>query len=192
MSAMAELRAATWAAHQNLERRLDVKRRFTEPAAYRAHLEKMWGFCTSLERRLGPAAFEGALADYEERRKAPLLAHDLVALGAGPDAVERLPCCESLPRCPDAAAAFGSFYVLEGATLGGATLLPLVQNRLGLTPGRGAAFLASYGGEVAAMWRKFGAALDAWCGAPERRASAAAAAIATFTSLEQWLCGGPA
>jgi heme oxygenase len=67
-------------------------------------------------------------------------------------------------------------------------LLPLVQKRLGLDAANGAAFLASYGDNVVPMWRAFGAALDAWCAAPERRARAAAAAVATFDSLEQWLC----
>jgi heme oxygenase len=189
MSAIAELRSATWSSHQRLEKRLDVKARFTDPAAYRGHLEKMWGFCAAIERRLGRHVFGAALADYEERRKVPLLTRDLIALGAHSEAVERLPHCETIPDCSDAAAAFGCVYVLEGATLGGRTLLPLVQSRLGLTAEVGAAFLASYGAEVGAMWRGFGAALDAWCERPERRAGAARSAVATFTSLEEWLCG---
>ena len=37
----------------------------------------------------------------------------------------------------------------------------------------------------------FGAALDAWCDSPERRVRATHAAVATFTSLDEWLCGKP-
>jgi heme oxygenase len=191
MTAIADLRSATWTSHQRLEKRLDVKMRFTESDAYRAHLEKMWGFCAAIERRLGRNAVGGALADYEKRRKVPLLTRDLVALGAPCDSVMQLPCCDDIPDVADPAAAFGCIYVLEGATLGGRTLLPLVQSRLGLTADRGAAFLASYGEDVALMWRGFGAALDAWCDAGERRQRAAWTAVATFTSLEQWLCGNP-
>jgi heme oxygenase (biliverdin-IX-beta and delta-forming) len=191
MSAIAELRLATWPVHQRLEKRLDVKTRFTEPRAYRAHLEKMWGFCAAIERRLEPHVFGAAVPDYEKRRKIPLLTRDLIALGADAEAVERLPSCETIPDCADPAAAFGCIYVLEGATLGGRTLLPLVQSRLGLTAEGGAAFLASYGDEVASMWRGFGAALDAWCDPPERRVRATHAAVATFTSLDEWLCGKP-
>jgi heme oxygenase len=85
----------------------------------------------------------------------------------------------------------GCLYVLEGATLGGRTLLPLVQARLGFTANNGAAFLASYDEDVAPMWRSFGVALDTWCDAAERRDRATRAAVATFTSLHEWLCGTP-
>ena len=192
MSALAALRSATWPSHQRLEKRLDIKARFTEAGAYRAHLERMWGFCAALERRLAPGAFAGALEDFDSRRKLPLLTQDLVALGLEPESVARLPCCPDLPACADPASAFGCAYVLEGATLGGRTLLPLVQSRLGLTAERGAAFLASYGENVAAMWHTFGAALDVCCARPERRAAAAAAAVVTFDALEAWLVGSAA
>jgi heme oxygenase len=187
MSAMAELRTATWPSHQRLEKRLDVKSRFSDVISYRQHLEKMWGFCSAIERQIGAPVFGEALADYEKRRKIPLLSRDLMALGLDSPALGRLPHCETLPDCGDAAAAFGCVYVIEGATLGGRTLLPLVQGRLGLTSGT--AFLASYGTEVGTMWRAFGVALDAWCDAPERRFRATQAAVATFTSLDGWLCG---
>jgi heme oxygenase (biliverdin-IX-beta and delta-forming) len=188
---MAALRETTWPAHQRLERRLDVKARFCDIGTYRAHLEAMWGFYAALERRLGPDRFGTALCDCASRRKLPLLTRDLRALGAAPDAIERLPQCAGLPECADTSAAFGSAYVLEGATLGGRTLLPLVHARLGLGAAHGASFLASYGELTAARWRSFGAALDAWCATATRSAVAAAAAVATFESLELWLCGGP-
>jgi heme oxygenase len=187
-SATAELRAATWESHRRLERRLGIKDRFTEADAYRSHLERMWGFCAALESGLGAAVFGSALADYEKRRKLPLLTRDLITLGADADSVTRLPRCESLPACSDATTAFGCLYVMEGATLGGRTLLPLVQGRLGLSAGHGAAFLASYGDDVASMWDGFRAALDAWCEAPERRSRARRTAVGTFEALEEWLC----
>jgi len=190
MSAIAGLRAATWSSHQRLERRLDVKARFSDLDAYRAHLQAMWGFCAGLEQNIGADRFGDALSDYESRRKLPLLTQDLLALGNESEAIQALARCRSIPVCPDAAAAFGCAYVLEGATLGGRMLLPLVQTRLGLTAQHGAAFLASYGENVTPMWHGFGTALDAWCCGPERQASAAAAAVATFDALEDWLCGG--
>jgi heme oxygenase len=192
MSAIAGLRIATWPCHQRLEKRLDVKARFSTLGAYRSHLEKMWGFCAALERGMAPEAFGGALEDYESRRKLPLLTRDLTALGADPESFESLPICPDLPDHPDPAAAFGCAYVLEGGTLGGRTLLPLVESRLAFRAAHGAAFLASYGDQVLAKWRTFGAALDAWCCLPERQASATHAAVATFGALEQWLCGRPA
>ncbi len=192
MSAIAGLRSATWPSHQRLEKRLDVKARFTQADAYRAHLERMWGFCATIEASLLMESFGGKLPDYEMRRKMPLLTQDLLALGADPDHIASLPRCEAIPDTADPAAAFGCVYVLEGATLGGRTLLPLVQSRLGLTAVRGASFLASYGDLVGPMWRDFGIALDAWCGEPGRQMSAARAAVGTFDALAAWLCGEPA
>jgi len=189
VSAIAELRAATWSSHQHLEKRLDVRARFTDAGAYRAHLERMWGFCAAIERRLGSDVFGEALADYEARRKVPLLTRDLIALGTHAESVTGLPVCESIPDCPDPASAFGCLYVLEGATLGGRTLMPLVQKQLGLTAQTGAAFLASYGEDVGPMWRGFGASLDAWCNTVQRRDCAARTAVGTFASLAGWLCG---
>jgi heme oxygenase len=148
----------------------------------------MWGFCAALESRLGHEAFRGALVDYESRRKLPALTRDLLALGASHASVSMLPRCSLVPECRDPAAAFGCVYVLEGATLGGRVLLPLVRSRLGLTEQSGASFLASYGEDIGPKWRTFGAALDAWCSGPRRRACAEQSAVATFQALEAWLC----
>jgi heme oxygenase len=189
MSAIAGLRAATWHSHQRLEKRLDIKHRFSDLTAYREHLQAMYGFCAGLERRLERDALAAVLSDYRQRRKLPLLRRDLLALGLGSAALARLPSCETLPACAEPAEALGCLYVLEGATLGGRTLLPMVQAKLGLTADSGAAFLASYGDEVTLMWRRFGSALDAWCAPPDRSARATEAAVATFGSLEHWLCG---
>jgi heme oxygenase (biliverdin-IX-beta and delta-forming) len=187
-SAIAGLRAATWPSHQRLEKRLDVKTRFSTLQAYRTHLERLWGFCAELELRLAPQLSGDALPDFESRRKLPLLAIDLRALGADSDTFRSLPRCRTVPQCHEPAAALGCAYVMEGATLGGRTLLPLVLSRLGLTPEHGATFLASYGQNVASMWQIFGAALDGWCSIPQRQASAAAAAAKTFDALGDWLC----
>jgi heme oxygenase len=189
--AIAALRSATWPSHQRLEKRLDVKARFSNIGAYREHLEKMWGFCAALERQVAPGALADALPDYPSRRKLPFLTRDLLALGKDSDSIAKLAHCVGLPACPDTARAFGCVYVLEGATLGGRTLLPLVESRLGITAQTGASFLASYGENVPSMWRAFGAALDAWCIGPEQTAAAARAAVDTFDALEIWLCGAP-
>ena len=186
---MAGLRAATWASHQRLEKRLDVKARFRDPERYREHLRKMWGFCAPLEAQLGLDAFNGALPDYETRRKLPLIARDLIALGMSPAYVAALPHCPYLPACDSHPDAWGRAYVLEGATLGGRTLLPVVATHMGWSADNGASFLASYGANVMVMWSTFAAALEAACVSPQKRVAAAAAAAATFEALEAWLCG---
>ena len=164
---MAALRAASWPCHQALERRIDVGSRFTDRGRYQSHLARLWGFCSVLEPGLDAAALQAALPDLEARRKTPLLARDLAALGVTPQELAALPRCTHLPASPDVSAALGVIYVFEGATLGGQTLLPLVHRRLGLV--QGIAFLSSYGDQVAPMWERFGAALESWCVQPERR-----------------------
>ena len=187
MSTIADLRAATWPSHQKLEQRLGIKTRFSSLPAYRVHLERMWGFCAMLESLVEPLVRD-ALSDFESRRKLPLLTRDLIATGSDPRSIVKLPCMMPVPACRDTAGGFGCLYVLEGATLGGRTLLPRVERTLGLAPTHGAEFLASYGERVDLMWRAFGSALDAWCVEPDRSARARAAAVATFDCLADWLC----
>jgi heme oxygenase len=181
---MAALRAATWPAHQRLEGVVDVKQRFSSLEGYREHLGKLWGFCAALERQLQPGFFGDALPDYESRRKLPLLARDLTALGADPLA---LPVCSGMPACTDPTIAFGCLYVLEGSTLGARVLLPIVTRELDLDAAHGAVYLESYGAGTAERWAVFGAALDAWCDTPARRAAATRAAIDSFGVLQDWL-----
>jgi heme oxygenase (biliverdin-IX-beta and delta-forming) len=191
-SAIAELRNTTWPFHQRLEKRIDFKARLESIGAYRAHIAKMWGFYVALEPQLTSSEFRQCLEDCDVRRKVPWLERDLLALGADATAIARLPRCQLLPPCDEPAAAFGCAYVLEGATLGGRSLMPAVEKRLGLTAEHGAAFLASYGTAVEQRWRTFGDALNRYCRPDPRRARAAQAASATFAALEQWLCGSPA
>jgi heme oxygenase len=172
-----------------MEKRLDVKARFARPDDYLAHMRKMWGFCAPLEAGIDPGALRDALPDYESRRKLPLLTRDLLALGTPAADVSHLARCMTLPACAEPAAVFGCLYVLEGASLGGRTLLPLVERNLGFTESNGAAFLASYGARVDAMWQTFGMALEGWCSTPARSDLATAAAASTFDALDGWLCG---
>ena len=185
---MSALRTATWPSHQRLEKRIDFKARLATLTSYRLHLEGMWGFYVAAESRLCSGIFGHWLTDYAARRKAPMLEHDILCLGAEPAGLNALARCPFVPQCDDPQAAFGCAYVLEGATLGGRTLLPVVETRLGLSAHHGGAFLASYGEAVGDMWRSFGQALERCCATQQDRGRAAAAASATFFALERWLC----
>jgi len=187
-SAMSELREATWPSHQRLDKRIDFNARLATVSSYRGHIERMWGFYVSIEAQLDSGVLGNWLSDYPARHKAPLLERDILALGAESSALAALPRCPFVPACDDPQAAFGCAYVLEGATLGGRTLMPLVEARLGLTADHGAAFLGSYGNAVGDMWRKFGQALELCCSTEQYRHRAAESASATFCALERWLC----
>lgn len=185
---MAALRAATSECHRRLERRLNIRQRFASLDRYRSHLEGLFGFQAPLEERLLERRFDTVLADFGERRKCSHLRADLGTLGASLSCIERLPRCARLPDCTSGEAALGVWYVFEGATLGGQTLLPVVTGRLGVTAREGARYLASYGADIALMWQRFSAAVEVRCDSESRRSAAAAAAVATFEALESWLC----
>lgn len=86
-----------------------------------------------------------------------MLARDLAALDVAP---VRMP----VPPTPrlECAAALGALYVLEGASLGGRVIARHVADALALTPDTGLAFFCGYGDATGEMWRRFGAALEAW------------------------------
>jgi heme oxygenase len=188
VTTLEQLRAATWPIHRHMEMRIDVKGRFSLATSYRSHLTQMWGFCAMVESLIDPACACVVLPDYDSRRKLGSLTQDLVALGMPRADVRQLRRCDSLRLSGDPSATLGCMYVLEGASLGGRTLLPLIERNLGLTATHGATFMASYGSEIDAMWRRFGMTLEAWCSSTDRSDAAIRSAVATFESLEQWLC----
>jgi heme oxygenase len=182
---MKSLKAATWDAHRRLEKRLAVNDRFADLAAYRHHLAQLGAFYAAAEADWA-AWLTQALPDFPSRKKAALLAEDVECLGgtAAPAA--------TAPAVSSVAAALGGYYVLEGATLGGQVLLPVVERRLGLSATRGARYLASYGPATGQMWQRFGTAVEAHCPTPATVTQATAAAQATFLALETWLLGAAA
>ena len=166
-----------------LEKRLAVKDRFATLDLYRDHLTRLLGFQAAAEQQWGGLLLQ-VLDDYPARLKTPLLTRDIEALGG------RLPSSYAeVPQAVRPGTALGGFYVLEGATLGGQHLLPIVERKLGLSSGHGASYLASYGAEVQPMWRKFVAIVETQCVSPQSRDDAGAAARETFLALETWLCG---
>jgi heme oxygenase len=172
---MSALKAATAAHHERLERRVDIAARVRSRAAYRDLLERFYGFYAPLETSLEPYA--QPVLDFSARRKLPLLAADVAALGGDPGA---LPRAARIPRVASVPDALGVLYVLEGATLGGKVIARLAGRSLGLTREHGAAFFGAYGPEVGARWKAFGAVAERHAAAPE-------AAVACFEALEEWL-----
>ncbi len=182
MTAMKDLKEATWSVHARMQKNLGVKHLFSEFDLYREHIARLEAFHSVAEAEWGPL-LEETLADFPARRKGALLESDLEAVcGARVSGA-------AVPTPADTASALGAFYVLEGPTLGGRHLLPIVEAKLGLTAKHGASYFASYGSDVDAMWKRFGATVEAHCATPETRGAAVEAAQSTFLAMEAWLCG---
>ncbi|WP_051328607.1 biliverdin-producing heme oxygenase [Geminicoccus roseus] len=171
------LRRATAPAHEKLEQRLDLLHRPPGHDDLLALLRGFHGFHAvwepQVEAELGAAYFL-------PRRRLPLLQADLEALGdpGGPPPRPVLDLFDSAPG------AWGSAYVLEGSTLGGALIARALAGREGL-PAR-LRYFSPHGRRTAAMWAAFRADMLRSV-PPEAEALAIASAQATFQALAGWL-----
>lgn len=182
------LRHGTQAHHARAEARLPLMDEALTVERYRQMLARLLGFYAPLEQRLAGADWSRLALDPERRRKWPLLAADLRALGLTDARIAGLPRCVDLPearRLPDA---LGCLYVLEGATLGGQLVRRHVAARLGLGPHNGCAFFAAYGDAVGPMWREYQQRLAILVDGGDVAADEVVdAARRTFDALTRWL-----
>jgi heme oxygenase len=186
MSLLQRLKIETAKAHDRIEEVFDLEAVTRSKSAYRNLLGRLYGFHAVWE----PLA-DVALADpefFRQRRKVAFLETDLCDLGMGGDGIARLPLCDPTVTMRTPAEAWGSMYVLEGATLGGVVIARYVERRLGLSRHNGCLYFRCYGADVRPMWNSFGARLVARCG-PGDQDAVVAAARRTFEMLHIWLCG---
>lgn len=151
------------------------------PAGYAAALRALHGFHLAWEPAIwrAPGIADARLDD--GRRKLPLLERDIRALGV------RAGGAAPAADVPDAAAALGALYVLEGATLGGRIIHRRVAGPLGITPARGGAYYHGYGDETGPRWKAFGEAATRFADATGSGPRVVDGAVACFAALEAWL-----
>lgn len=185
---MQRLKQQTQPYHTALEQRLDWRQWASSDQAYRRLLQRFYGFYLPLEAALGRLPWLTLPFDFEARRKAGLLAHDLRFLGDTPDSLADLPLCHNLPPLDDFPQALGCLYVVEGSTLGGKIIFRFLQQPLNLSKIDGGSFFSCYGDEVGPMWTAFSQAVNAYtAGQREREATLIAAACNTFQKIDEWL-----
>ena len=172
MSLTHVLRERTRDAHARSEAALDVPGRGQHRDGYAAVLTSLRSVYAPLERELDAAAVAGAvLPDWPARRKTAWLDDDLCALGAP------IPCDVEVAPLRSPEQVVGVAYVLEGATLGGALVGPL------LAPGLPHRFFDAYGPGRGRMWRDFRRHVDGLAGLDEDAVVASAQrTFAAFTS----------
>lgn len=182
------LRERTATLHARVETALDLPSWAADVRSYGRLLTRLLGFYAPMEGRLSSFDWTSVKIDFEQRRKVPLLAADLRALGCDSGEISAAPECERLPPLPSLAAAFGALYVLEGATLGGQLISKHISDSLRIGPINGGSFHGAYGQNTSARWREFRAAANAHCDEDVDRTDAAlAAAVATFEAFDLWL-----
>ena len=148
------LRAQTAASHNALEAH-PFSKSITDPGIslpeYIRYLQLMQQVVVGMESLLDPLLGE-IIPDVELRRKACWLSGDLQHFGGvtNPFPAFRLSCVNrSIPS------ALGSYYVLEGSTLGGRVILRNIVPALGLSRNKGARYFDGYGPATGVMWQQF-------------------------------------
>lgn len=179
------LRQSTAAAHRRIESVLPLsaladRQRLRHVLAALAGFHEQW---EPAALRLLPAADAAWL---HARSRCAWLQQDLAALAAGQPPVADQP---GPPlQLVDAAAAWGSVYVMEGSTLGGQVIAHHLRDTLGLHADNGARYYAGHGARTASLWRDCLQRLDTALGddpAALQRACSAAAGV--FEQLTQRL-----
>lgn len=173
----AALRRHTADAH----RRAEVALALLDPALTRSDLaDRLAAIAAAvepLEASIAAALPPGPAREFAARVKAPSLRADLALL----EARTRL---EPVPIPPfDPERAFGAWYVLEGATLGGRLVAAHLERHLGLRGGLGYSYFVPYRDATARRWREFLALLEAGV-ARERAGAAVAGALTAFAAFE--------
>ena len=152
---LAKLKEATKEQHNNLENTVDVMNQMFSHENYKTLLTKFYRFYAAVEPKVAENDLEKAGFDFSARRKVPLLEKDLKALGIFENVQKEVSLWADLPALDSLGAAFGSLYVMEGATLGGQVIMRHLKQHLDITPENGGAFFNSYGAQVGPMWKEF-------------------------------------
>ncbi|WP_019903697.1 biliverdin-producing heme oxygenase [Methylobacterium sp. 77] len=182
------LREETRDLHEDLEGRLDWRRRMATPEGYRDLLTRWWGF----HRVFEPAVAVAFGADFAQpRRKLHLLERDLGHFGMTTEVIEALPRFSPGEGFDDRASILGALYVTEGSTLGGQVIAHHIRRSLGdAIASDGCAYYESYGKrDIAAMWASFRVFLDR-SGEDDEPNRIIDGARWTFAALAIWLTGG--
>jgi heme oxygenase len=154
-------------------------------------VQQLYGFWAGTEAEIDDWSHHdsvGATAiEWPRRRRVSVLSQDLVSLGLPISQQLSLPIADPVFATVGRAEVLGWLYVAEGSTLGGAIIDRHLRNR----PALGLPVLRSftpYAEGPGPMWRSYCAAAESWCHErPDRSAAVAAASVATFTALHQWL-----
>jgi heme oxygenase (biliverdin-IX-beta and delta-forming) len=181
------LKRATESLHARVEARLDLERDTLRENDYVALLARFLGFYSPLELRLSRLDWGACGIDFARRTKSRWIEADLVDFNLGAAAVASLPQCRILPPTETVRDGIGVLYVLEGSTLGGQVILRRLGPKLGIGPGFGGRFFASYGPDIGPMWRDYIAVLERFGQTRSAADAIEQAAFGAFRTLDDWL-----
>lgn len=148
-------------------------------------LGKFLGFYEPLEPLLARYSLWSSYGiDFDQRLKIPLILQDLASLDRPP---MDFPSGPTPDWIQDKASAMGTFYVIEGSTLGGQVIARHIASRLDLSPDHGLAFFSSYADAIGQRWKETRQALLRFSEQSDADEAMIIAARKTFLSLTAWL-----
>jgi heme oxygenase (biliverdin-IX-beta and delta-forming) len=151
---LAKLKESTREQHVDLEQTIDIMGQMNSIKNYKSLLIKFYRFYAAIESELGKLDWKLVSYDFEERRKIPKIEKDLAVLGILEEA-RNASVYNGLPNLDSIKSAFGSLYVVEGASLGGQIINRHLKQKLDLSPENGGAFFSGYGEKTGEMWKEF-------------------------------------
>ena len=153
---------------------------------YRSYLVRLYGFLAPLETALAATDGLPQLLDLTPRAKAPLIAHDLLALGVSMHEIQALPRYTSVPVFRGPATALGWMYVAERPMLASAVIRRHLATRLPTEIGDASSYLSCYVGLIGTMWRELGEVMDRIATTSTLADRIVLSACDAFRALNRW------
>jgi heme oxygenase len=182
-----QLKRETAGLHRRLEAQLGLFEPDFSIDRYVQVLQIFHGFYAPVEASLARLTAVSPPLGLLLRARSELIESDLLALGSSRREIAELPRCTHLPRLSCTEELAGCLYVLEGASLGGQVIAPMLRQRLGVDKDSGASFFVGDGEATSARWILVLTWLDGLVRAGVRNEEIAASACATFLTLARWV-----
>lgn len=171
--------------HQKLEKKVIAAiNTIDNEKGYTDLLKLFAAYFGAIERLVDNSINLSCVPDYLQRRKVAALSADLYYLNTqlSPDAPPViLPVIENNLQC------LGALYVMEGSTLGGATIARLIETKTKLSSNGGLAFFNGYGADTITMWQTFKNQLDSILLKPGDEYVVIHSANETFARFSDWI-----
>lgn len=178
-----ELRQQTQSAHRELDHQVyPYIQRVRSNAEYARLLKAFYGYFQPLYERYDVFLSDRLVEGYSQRRRPEWILDDLRSLG---EPAGHIPLCAMTPVIDNPAHSFGSYYVLEGSTMGGSIISKKLSENLGSD--KGLRFFSSYNGECETMWNNFLNSMEVNEENQKNSSGLIDSAKETFVKFKDWL-----
>lgn len=185
------LRESTAELHEALHTHpllMDIRSDHLTVRSYRRIIEALYGFHRPFEPELMAAAVRlGCAAEYDHEVRTNWLAEDLHSLGFSNEAIQALACFDHSFEIETIGQFAGCLYVIEGSTLGGASIVRSLAKHLNFNRSRADRFFRGYGDHTIPRWRRVCQFIETNGGPADRSSDTVDMAIQVFAAVKTWM-----